>query len=686
MSLLFRFILCSFFALTATNTLWGQVSGDTLGLTQKPDSIIAIDEVTVSAYQIRSLIRSTPGNISLLTGNGLSISEGTSFATALNTLPGITMQSGTYATNRIVIRGMGSRTPYNTNRIKAYLNEIPITSSDGISTPEDIDMLNLGRIEVVKGPASTLYGSGLGGSLNLYTPTITDNSLSFHSTFGDFNTSKILVNGSKLYSNGGINGSLSHTQSDGYRENSDFSQAALLLSMPWRARGWNVTYTILILRAKAGIPSSLTLSQLESNPQQAAPNWAAIEGYKQYIKGLSGISISKDFSKSFSNSLILFSRLADNYEKRPFNNLRDVSFSGGIRNKLLYKKSNLEVAAGVELIIDSYSWEIKLDNDLLNSNLELRNNLNTFALANYKLNTKLLLTTGLSLNSVRYNLTDLFSQDGDSSGSRGFPTIISPRFGFNYTPTENLAIFGSAGHGFSMPSPEETLLPEGNINPNLKPEQGWQFEFGTRFTTKSKLFELDAALYWIELNNLLVTKRITEDVFTGINAGRTRHKGIEILMNNKILRLTDFPGKFDTRVSLFRSFNRFIEFTDDGMDRSGNILPGIPSFTAQLQLNWEPIRSLSIFINLQQQGLQYLNDDNSIQYSGYFLGNAKMVAPVKIRKLTIITYFGVNNFTNQHYASMVVPNAVGFGGAEPRYYYPGLPRHFFAGLKFKISN
>ena len=69
------------------------------------------------------------------------------------------MQSGTYATSRIVIRGMGSRTPYNTNRIKFYLNDIPITSSDGVSNPEDINLQMIDRLEVVKGPASALYGS-----------------------------------------------------------------------------------------------------------------------------------------------------------------------------------------------------------------------------------------------------------------------------------------------------------------------------------------------------------------------------------------------------------------------------------------------------------------------------------------------------------------------------------------------
>ena len=43
-------------------------------------------------------------------------------------------------------------------------------------------------------------------------------------------------------------------------------------------------------------------------------------------------------------------------------------------------------------------------------------------------------------------------------------------------------------------------------------------------------------------------------------------------------------------------------------------------------------------------------------------------------------YAGINNLTNTHYASMLVVNARGFGGTEPRYYYPGLPRHGYGGI------
>lgn len=185
---------------------------------QQPDTTIVLEKVTIEGFRLSSHLRTFPGNLSVLAGKDFMLSDGTNLATTLNTLPGINMQSGTYATNRIVIRGMGSRTPYNTNRIRSYLNDIPITTSDGISAPEEIDAQNLGRIEVIRGPSSALYGSGLGGSVNLFTPEKLKNEGNFSLNYGSFSTLKTNISGTLNTANTHLWGSLSHLQSDGYRK------------------------------------------------------------------------------------------------------------------------------------------------------------------------------------------------------------------------------------------------------------------------------------------------------------------------------------------------------------------------------------------------------------------------------------------------------------------------------------
>ena len=419
------------------------------------------------------------------------------------------------------------------------------------------------------------------------------------------------------------------------------------------------------------------------DPKAAASNWKAIGGYKKYFKGLAAVSLDKNLTKHITNQFSLFGKLNDNFEKRPFNSLDDRTLNGGFRNKLSFHSSKTDWIVGLEWINEQYKWKLDKDNILLNENSENRKQINVFAMLYYRPTTSLNISVASALNQVSYRLTDLYLANGDQTGRRIFPLIISPRLGINYAPNDLFAVYGSIGHGFSLPSPEETLLPEGDVNQGIKPEQGIQYEIGTRLNLFGKTVETDATLYWIELSNLLVTKRITEDIFTGINAGRTRHQGFELLLRNRLFESDRFPGDLTATLSYSRSLNRFIDFMDNGNSYNGKNLPGIPDQSFHLQLKWNMIKKLELFTHLQYSGYQYLNDSNTLKYSGYFLADIKVTIQLKPgKKGPFYIYAGINNLTDKRYASMLIVNALGFNGSEPRYYYPGLPRHGYAGIHY----
>ena len=84
-------------------------------------------------------------------------------------------------------------------------------------------------------------------------------------------------------------------------------------------------------------------------------------------------------------------------------------------------------------------------------------------------------------------------------------------------------------------------------------------------------------------------------------------------------------------------------------------------------------------------GSQHLNDANTESLKGWFLGNTRIdFRLAKFRKGSFSLYAGLNNLTNSRYASMVVVNALAPSGGEPRYYYPGTPRHGYAGAAFSF--
>ena len=81
-----------------------------------------------------------------------------------------------------------------------------------------------------------------------------------------------------------------------------------------------------------------------------------------------------------------------------------------------------------------------------------------------------------------------------------------------------------------------------------------------------------------------------------------------------------------------------------------------------------------------------MDDANTEKSDGYFTIQLKTAYRFSLKKIgNIEIYGGVNNLTDARYASMISVNALSVGGNEPRSYYPGLPRHFFAGLRFNFN-
>jgi iron complex outermembrane receptor protein len=104
-----------------------------------------------------------------------------------------------------------------------------------------------------------------------------------------------------------------------------------------------------------------------------------------------------------------------------------------------------------------------------------------------------------------------------------------------------------------------------------------------------------------------------------------------------------------------------------------------------LQLNWNPLAKMKVTLDTGYTGRQFLADDNKDTYPGYWLANMKWSFDIDSKKAGRLTcYIGINNLSDTRYASMLVINARSAGSSEPRYFYPGLPRHAYFGLQYTI--
>ncbi|MBN1597931.1 MAG: TonB-dependent receptor [Bacteroidales bacterium] len=649
--------------------------------------IANVPEVMVASNLIKEDLEKIPGSTAVVTNEDILNRNEICILDYISEVPGLYSHQGTYNTNRLTIRGIGSRTPYSSNRIKAYYNEIPLTNGEGVSTIEDMDISGIERIEILKGPSSGNYGAGLGGVIRLYSkyPGKDVDEFQFKSTIGSYET---LMNALTAYVKKRdfyIRTNVSGISSKGFRENNKYSRINLNTYGTYFHPLFTVSWLFHYVDLFAQIPSSLDYATYRQNPVSAAQNWFTVEGYEEYKKLNSGLTLSTPLWNKWSNSLTLFTGYFDQYELRPFNILDDRSFSYGFRERIQYSDKKLKFIIGTEYYTENYMVKIFDDQqqDTLEANdTQQRNYFNVFTMLSYVPDDRFNITVAGNFNSTSYEIKDELNADSlNHSGKYRFDPIFSPRVGINYQATEYLNVFSEIGHGFSVPSVEETLLPEGLINNSIKPETGWNIDLGLRLNLNRKIFT-EVTYYWIFLENLLVTKRETEEIFYGINAGSTRHNGFEALVKYNFFKTeTEKNRKLELTLSLTTSNNKFKSFIDDTNNYSGNCLPGIPAWWMNTSLKWKSGFGTTFFTEFKYSGKQYLNDTNSDMVADWWILNLSVMYDLIIsKKFGIQIFFNVNNLLDERYASMILVNATNFGNNPPRYYYPGIPRNFKIGL------
>lgn len=650
-----------------------------------------IEAVTVTGLRIESKLLNSTGAVSLITGSQISRNSPVALEPSLNQVPGVFMHSGSLNTNRITIRGIGSRTPYGTSKIRAYLDDIPLTSGDGETTIEDISLLAISQVEVVRGPSSGVYGSGLGGAILL--KTMPGNEvLKVQTNFmsGSYNTHK---QGITVLSNRDRSSHILITDflySDGYRENNRYNRSNLFSYNRFDV-GEQGQLSVLFdfVDLKAYIPSSIDYQTYLLEPQKAAANWANIKGNEDVRKIRGAATYKHHLSDKSTLSFTGLLAHSTNLELRPFNLLSEEAITGSGRITYLFKSNNFEWNTGTEFFREKYNWgtyrdkEVKPEN-MLSNNVEIRLWNNFFSLAKWTPLPYLTLEPGLNLNYTHYDYTDRFTTDGDASGRRSFPLHVSPRLGTNWQTSKQTALFGVISHGFSSPSLQETLQPDGQVNPEIKPETGWNLEMGIRGKLLENKMFYDISLYHMRIKNLLVARRTGDDAFVGVNAGQTTHNGAEFDLRYFDTFKRKIHWNLYTNGTL--ALYRFDEFIDLDNNYAGNKLTGVPPIIVNNGLEIRTNKGWNTSLNHRYSEKLPLNDANSIYSEAYHLFNWRIGKSFRFFNLDWKVNGGINNLFDTHYASMHLINAPSFGATPPRYYYPGLPRNYYATIQISFIN
>ena len=230
-----------------------------------------------------------------------------------------------------------------------------------------------------------------------------------------------------------------------------------------------------------------------------------------------------------------------------------------------------------------------------------------------------------------------------------------------------------------MPSVAETLTPEGQINTELNPEMGWNYEIGFKGNWFENKVYTELTFFSTQIENLLVARRTSDDQYVGINAGSSSHPGMEFLVNYKLVETLQFQitPYFSATINNFK----FKDFVDAESDYSGNELTGVPDKQWSLGLDVNTKKGFGLNVSYLTIGKIPMNDSNTKYSEAYSLLDIKaayLFTILKVLKTELSA--GINNALNEKYAASILPNAVGFGRVSPRYYYPGNPINYYGGF------
>ncbi|MDB4291990.1 TonB-dependent receptor [Maribacter sp.] len=663
------------------------------------DSITQLDEVILlEALKQKNAVGIVPSEI--IGPKTFQNYSPVSMVSAINQTAGVYVFSGALNTNRITIRGIGARTLFGTNKLRLYYNDIPVTNGTGSSEIESYDLENLSQIEVVKGPKATSYGANLGGAiiLNPKEALGRSTSLSNNFTVGSFG---LLKNNLSFNHNDGklrMGLQYGHTEIDGYRENSTFERDGFLLNTSYRINAKN-TISLLInhIDYTGQIPSSLGATAFAENPQQATFTWKASQGFEANNSTLVGLSYSHEFTPKLKNTTSIFYSYLDHFEARPFGILDEFTNGYGFRTRFSgnfnFSGNLAAYHIGAELYKDEYRWNEfenlyqdnndngSLQGDLFAKNKEFRNQLNTFATVLFPFTEAFSAQVGLNLNKTDYDYTDLFNSGAENkSALRDFKAILLPSINLQYNLTDNGQLYANISRGFSNPSLEETLTPDGVINPDINQETGTNYEVGGSLYVLDENFKIDIALYQMNVRNLLVAERVGDDQFIGKNAGKTKHQGLELA-----LRYTfDVSPKIKIAPFLNYTLNdhKFVDFIDGDDDFSGNPLTGVPKHRVHGGLQINLFNDFYWNTTFQHVGAIPLTDANSLSSDAFNVMHTRMGYHKKLSsKFVLGLDIGLNNLFDSVYAQSVLINTQGFGGREPRYFYPGDTRNYYGSLR-----
>ncbi len=683
-----------------------------LGLQQTAlaeDAPLILDPSVVTGSRSASRSFDLPYSVDSISREQISDGQlGINASEALSRVPGLVVQNRqNYAQDlQISSRGFGARSAFGVRGIKLIADGIPASTPDGQGQAATFNLDTADRIEVLRGPAATLYGSNAGGVIQMFSrngegpPRIGAETL-----VGSDGLNKHHLSAEGAVQGAGFVLDASRMDTDGYRDHSSARR--------------DQTFAKLNLEPDDDSKLALIYSSLEQNGTQdpLGQTWA---GYKADPRSVSSNALAYNTRKSIDHQ-----QVGMNYERYIGDATLQVNAYTGRRSVIQYlsipKGTPTNELGGGGVVqfdrkfygggvrwmqpIDSVPGELMIITGLdfdqsedsrhgyknYNGNTlgvkgELRRNeidtarsLDPYIQANWAID-RWTLQAGVRHSTMELDVNDKFfsNGNGDASGNKTYQKN-TPSVSVMYAFTPDLHGYISAGKGFETPTQAELAYAPGDIegfNFGLKPSESTQYEVGLKAQVNNST-RVNAAVFQITTEDELVVNASKDGRTSYQNAGRTLRRGFELGIESQLseqwsanLAYTRLQATYDSN---FSNSGKTVE--------KGNYLPGVPQTTLFAELNWKPRDWVSTAVEGMYRSKIYVEDTNQKQAApAYSVFNWRARFEQKVEHWTFHQTLRLDNLLDRQYIGSVI-----VGDGNDRYYEAAPGRSWYAGAGAQYS-
>lgn len=688
-----KFLLLS---LAVIFTSYAQSQADTTGLAN--DSTRFLQSVVIKAYEQNRRLIDVAAPIGYVSNAQLNRFSNNSILPALNITPGVRMEERSPGSYRVNIRGSSLRSPFGVRDVKIYFNDVPLTDPGGNTYLNGLGFYHFQSVEIVKGPAGSLYGAGIGGAMLIRSlPARWENTFGADISYGAYHTKSINVTARFGNQEQGNVIAYTHQSSDGYRVQTSMrrdiaSWDAVIKSSDRQRLHAFMLYSDLYYQT----PGALNLKEFTADPKQARPPAGVLPGAVQnqaaiYQKTfLAGFSDTYTFNSQWQNTTGVYGSYTNftNPGIRVYEKRTEPHFGGRtvFQFRHQWQQTELHLHFGAEAqkgFFNTKDFANKNGNsDTLQTDDEINNwQYMVFGQADLKLGSGWIFTLGASLNKSSIRFTRV-STVPPLSQIQNFNNKIAPRLAVLKKLNRFISIYASTAKGFSPPTVSELLKTNGLLGTNLQAADGIDYEGGLRgsFLHDRLFFDLNA--FFFHLRNTIVQRIDTNNVFYYVNAGSTRQNGFEAYISWLAI---DRQGPFFEGLKIFASGTlhnfHYHDFKQVNNDFGGNRLPGVAPqiFVIGFDIHTKP--GLYLNFTYTYTGHIFLNDANTDVAGSYQVASARIGYRSENRQNTNWEiYLGGDNLSDTKYSLGNDINA-----AAGRYYNAAPGRNFFGGISLRLA-